>query len=369
MEVKIKKEDLQKVLFLTQNVVTEKKTTMPILANVLLETKNKGLGINATDLEVGVSIDCPAEVIRPGRITVFASGLYDIIKELPNELVHISLLANNWLSINCGKAQFKIVGMAADEYPFIPVEKRGEVYVEDKTLLLDMVKKVYFAMSIDETRHNLNGIFMQSISGKNGLRMVATDGHRLSVSERESKSNWKADDGFIVPRKGVLELKKLLDTYEGDFSLRLDEKNIQVEKENVQLVIRLIEGKFPPYEQVVPKGNKKFATVKKISFMNALRRVALMASEKTKGVKLAFSPGHLEISTSSPDYGYANEDLEISYKGETFSIGFNARYFMDVSEVVEDESLVLELKDDVSPCLIRSEFDRGFMSVIMPMRL
>ena len=370
MEIKIKKEDFLKTLSFTQNVV-EKKSTMPILANVLLETKKKGLRVSATDLEVGISVDCPAEVLDQGRVTIFARGLFDIIKELPDELIHIKVLNNQWLKITCGRSKFKVVGAGADEFPSIPVNKEGTVSVEERDRLLDMVEKTAYAMSTDETRYNLNGIFIQPVKakGKDDLRMVATDGHRLSVVEREAKSTWELGKGVIIPRKGVMELKKLLDAYDGDFSFRVDEKNITVVKENVELVIRLIEGQFPPYDQVIPKGGKRLATVERDSFMKALKRVSLMSSDKTKGVKISFSPGHIELSTSNPDFGEAKEDLEATYKGETFSVGFNARYFLDVLGVLDDEKVVLELKDDVSPCLIRSEFDKGLINVIMPMRI
>lgn len=370
MEIKVKKDDFLKTLSFTQNIV-EKKSTMPILANVLLNAEKKLVRVSATDLEVGISIDCPAEVLNPGKVTVFSKGLFDIIRELPNDLIHIKVLENKWISIKCKKSKFKIVGMNADEFPTIPVSKDNEVSVEEKDKLYDMLNKTAFAMSNDETRYNLNGIFFQNITmrGKDCLRMVATDGHRLAITEREAKSKWRVGKGVIIPRKGVMELKKILDSYEGDITFKVDEKNISVEKEGVQLVIRMIEGQFPPYEQVIPKEAKKIVTIKKEEFVQALRRVSLMASDKTRGVKLSFSPGHLEISTSNPDYGEAREELEVKYKGETFNIGFNAKYFLDVLGILDDEDVVLELKDEVSPCLIRSEFDKGITNVIMPMRI
>lgn len=368
MEIKIKKEEFQKALSLTQNVV-EKKSTMPILANVLLETKSKSLRLAATDLEVGVSVDCAADVVKDGKITVLAKELFDIIKELSNDVVHLVTSENNWLEIDCGKSHFKIVATGADEFPAIPTIKDGTLYVEEKNVLLGMVDKVSYAMSMDETRYNLNGICLQCQPETGTIRFVATDGHRLSVVERNSKSKWKIKNDVIIPRKGILELKKLLENRAGDFSIKADDKNISIEKDNVQLVIRLIEGQFPPYEQVVPKNNKRLAIVEKGIFTQALRRVSLMASDKTRGVKFAFSPGHLEISTNNPDVGEANEEIDVTYKGETFSVGFNAKYFLEVLNVIEDQKIVLELKDDVSPCLIRSEFDKGLTNVIMPMRM
>lgn len=368
MEIKVKREDFLKALSFTQNVA-ERKTTMPILANVLLDAGGKKVTVNATDLEVGILIDCPAEVLAPGRITVLSRSLFDIIKELPDSLVHIEVLNNNWLKIKCGRSDFKIVGMSAEEFPIIKMKDGGEVYTESGDDLLEMIAKSSFAMSTDETRYNLNGVCLQEAKNEGVLRMVATDGHRLVVVERKIKSKWNLGKGAIIPKKGVLELKKLLEAYEGDFSFRMDDKNLAVEKEGAQLIIRLIDGQFPPYEQVIPKDCNRVAVVDKAEFGRALRRVALMANDRTKGVKVSLSPGHLEVSTSNPDFGEAKEDLEVSYKGETFSVGFNARYFMDVLGVLQDEKAVLELKDDVSPCLIRSECDKGLTNVIMPMRI
>lgn len=368
MELKIKRDDFLKALALTQNIV-EKKSTMPILANVLLEAKNKTLRINATDLEVGVSVVCPAEGIKEGKVTVLAKGLFDIIRELPNELISIKQGENNWLSIICGKSRFKIAGMSFEEFPQIPAGKDAEVYTEERDLLLGMINKVSFAMSTDETRYNLNGVFLHGEKGGDGFKFAATDGHRLSVVYRKPKSKWKLGNGIIIPKKGVFELKKILESYEGVFSFKIDGKNLTVEKENVQLVVRLIEGQFPPYDQVIPRENKRILSVEKEIFIKALRRVSLMASDKTRGVKFQLSPGHLEISTSNPDFGEAVEEIDVAYKGETFSVGFNSRYFLDVLGVLEDEKVVLEFKDEVSPCMIRSEFDKGLMNVIMPMRM
>lgn len=370
MEIKIKKGNIYKALLFTQNVVA-RKSTMPILANVLLDAKGKTLRISATDLEVGISVDCPSDVLQDGKVTVFASRLFDIVRELPDDLIYMKTLENNYIKLSCGKSDFKIAGMAAAAFPPLLVGKGADVHIEERDSMAAMISKVSFAMSTDENRQILNGIYFQSVEkgGKAIMRMVATDGHRLAISDRPAKGRWKAGTTAIIPRKGVMELKKVLDEYHGDISLSISEKDLTVEKENVKLVVRLIDGQFPPYEQVIPKSAKRVITVGRELLEGAISRVSLLANEKTMGVKMLFSPGHLEISTSNPDVGEAKEDLDIGYKGETFSTAFNARYFMDVLGVLEDENVVIELNDDVNPCVIRSEFDKGLLNVIMPMRM
>ncbi len=370
MEIKIQKPEFLKALSWTQSIV-ERRSTMPILANALIDAKAKTLRVTATDLEVGVTAEYPAEVIKPGRIAVQAKGLFDIVKELPQELVHIKIVSNNWVEITCGKTKFKIAGTAADEFPELPRLESAASYSMEIDAVVDMVNKTSFAISTDETRYNLNGVFLQASAkdGKNNLRMVATDGHRLSYEEKAVKGKWKIGDGVIIPRKGISEIKKLLEGNEGEFTLEVDQKNVRITKDNVTLVVRLVDGQFPPYEQVIPKDNTRVLSINKDILIKALRRVSLLSSERSKGVKFQISPGNLVISSSNPDFGEAREELTVVYKGETFDVGFNARYFLDVLNVIEDEQVVLELKNDVNPCVIRSEFDKGLLSVIMPMRL
>lgn len=373
MEFQSTKTDLLKGLSWTQTVV-DRKATMPILANCCLETKAKTLTITATDLEVGVTIEQPVETKAAGKITVGARALFDIVKSLPDERVHFKVGENQRVEVKAGKSQFKIAGLAADEYPALPQTPNAEKMSLAASAMLEMIEKTAYAMSTDETRYNLNGLFMEQVTegaakGEARLRLAATDGHRLSYADRVVAGKWKLPAGVIVPRKGIMEWRRFLDGATGDFTLRIDEKYIAAERDNVTLLIRLIDGQFPPYQQVIPKDHKWLVTVPRDEFGAALRRVQLVTSERIRGVKFRFSPGHLDISAQNPDLGEAYEELQVGYKGETFEVGFNARYFQDVLNVVADEQLVLELKGELAPCVIRSEFDRDFLAVIMPMRL
>lgn len=366
MEIKIAKKELLHGLACTQGVV-EKKSTMPILANVCLKAEAKTIMLSATDLEVGVMVEQAAEILQKGSVTVSARAIFDIVKELPDERVHLKVLPNYWVEITSGKVQFKIVGLSADEFPKLPsVPKEGTFHV-DVTAFHDMIAKTAYAMSTDETRYALNGVFLEKVG--DAMRLVATDGHRLSYTDRPVKGKWTLDKGVIIPRKGILEWKRLLEGAEGEFTMSVDSKHVMVTKGNAVLMIRLIDGQYPPYNQVIPKEQKWVIAADRLALMQGLRRVQLVTTDRSRGVRFRVSPKHLEITAKNPDVGEAHEELQVKYKGETFEIGFNGRYFSDVLNILTDEEVVLELKGEMGPCVIRSEFDRSFLAVIMPMRL
>jgi DNA polymerase III subunit beta len=370
MEIKIAKNDLLKGLGLVQSIV-ERKTTMPILANVLLTAEKKSLSITATDLEVGLHWSCSPEVLSEGKVTVHARSLYDIARELPEETVHLKVKEGNWIEIVCGKSRFKIVGLASEEFPALPTKGAGQTRRVDAQILREMIEKTSFAMSSDETRYNLNGVFTDFSGGQDGktLLMVATDGHRLSIAKRDAGEGWEFPKGGIVPRKGITELGKLVDGGDAPLDLWIDAKHFIAYRENVTLVIRLIDGQFPPYEQVLPKKTKRAVALSRMELVHALKRVSVLSTDRARGVKFSISPNNFDIHASNPDLGEAHEELAANYKGDAFEIGFNARYFIEALSAIADEQAVLELGDETAPCVIKSEFDRGFTHVIMPMRL
>ncbi|MDO8461658.1 MAG: DNA polymerase III subunit beta [Deltaproteobacteria bacterium] len=369
MEFKTTKKEFLKALQWGLGIV-ERKTTMPILSNILLEGQGKKLKIAATDLETTAVVEANVEILKPGKIAINARNLYEVVKELPKEEISVEGEKSGWLELKSGKAKFKIVGMDPQEFPTLPVSKGPRFKLESK-VIHEMIEKTLYAVSTNETRLALNGIYLERVQEGAGsvLRMVATDGHRLSYVDREIKGEVKVDKGLILPRKGIVELKKLLEGGEGDLELGLEEKQIVAHRGDVSLFLRLVEGEFPDYKQVVPKKLERILTTSRESLVGALKRTALVSLDKSRGVSFSFSPGNLELSSSHPDFGEAREELPVEYRGESFRVGFNARYFLDVLSVLQDEKVVLELKDEVSPCVIRSEFDRGFLSLIMPMRL
>jgi len=368
MEIKAKRGDFLATLYWTQSIV-ERRNTMPILANVLIESQKGAIRVTATDLEVGVRGEVDGEVAKEGTVTVNAKKLYEIIREVPNEQVQVKRLENEWVEIKSGKSVFKIVGMDAREFPQFPkFEDRG-LSTMTASILREMIERTIFSVSTDETRYSLNGVFVeQGEAGK--VRMVATDGHRLAFEERDLGS-LGLTKGVILPRKGVAELKKLLENADdGAVSMGFQENMGLVTKDKVELFMRLIEGDFPDYTKVIPKGNPNLAQIEHGELLQALRRVSILSSERYKGIKMDFSDGKIAISANNPDLGEAVEEIEAEYRGKPLSIGFNARYLMDVLTVLTGEGDVnIELKDELSPSIIRKVGNDGYLYVLMPMRL
>lgn len=367
MEFKIERESLKEALGKIQNVV-EKKSTKPILSNTLLEVGENNLCLSGTDLEVGIQINLNVETKKPGKIAVPAKSLHDIVRELKAAQIHFKQNESGWLQILSGKSKFKVAGLPAEEFPTMPeLPTQGKINV-DAPIFKDMIDKTLMAVSTDETKYNLGGLYLES-KGEKKLRLVATDGHRLSLDEREMTQAIHLEKPVLLPRKGVLELQKMISEEDGVLPMFLEGRNVVVQKGELTLFIRLIEGEFPKYEQVIPKNNDKEVIISKEQFNGALRRVSLLAQDHNRGVKFKLSSGSLELMCSNPDLGEAKEELECEYSGEHIEVGFNYRYFLDVLNILPDEKVHLWLKDEVSPGLIKSEVDPGFVSLVMPMRL
>jgi DNA polymerase-3 subunit beta len=368
MEFKVKRGDLLATLYWTQSIV-ERRNTMPILANALIEAQKTAIRVTATDLEVGVRGEVEGEVAKEGTVTVNAKKLYEIIREVPNEQVQLKRLENEWVEIRSGKSVFKIVGMEAREFPQFPKLDKKALSAAPAATIRGMIERTIFSVSTDETRYSLNGVFVeQGDDGK--VRMVATDGHRLAFEEQQLGS-LGLSKGVILPRKGLAELKKLLESGEdGVVSIGFRENMGLVIKDKVELFMRLIDGDFPDYTKVIPKGNPNIAKIDHDELIQALRRVSILSSERYKGVKMEFSGGKILLSANNPDLGEAVEEIEADYKGKPISIGFNARYLLDVLGVLGAAGEVdIELKDELSPSIIRKIGSEAYLYVLMPMRL
>ncbi len=368
MEIKAKRGDLLATLYWTQTIV-ERRNTIPILANVLISAQKKLIQITATDLEVGVRGDVEGEVEKEGTVTVNAKKLYEIIREVPSEQVQLKGLENEWVEIRSGKSVFKIVGMDAREFPQFPKFDSKDLSTTLSSTIRGMIERTIFSVSTDETRYSLNGVFMEQGDGAK-VRMVATDGHRLAFDERELGS-LGLSKGVILPRKGLAELKKVLESGdEGIVGIGFRENMVLVKKNNVELFMRLIDGDFPDYKKVIPQGNPNVAKIEHGELLQALRRVSILSSERYKGIKMDFSQGKISLSASNPDLGEAIEEIDAEYKSKPLSIGFNARYLLDVLAVLNgDGEIEIELKDELSPSIVRKVGDEGYLYVLMPMRL
>src|SRR4030095_13861027 len=348
MEFKIKRHQFLDALSWVQSVV-ERKTTMPILSNTLLEVTGGKVRIVATDLEVGVITQVNAEVAQEGKICVLAKSLYDIVKELPHEEVKIKRKEQGRLEVSAGKSHFKIVGLPPEEFPTLPTPDEKNNYPLEAEGLRGMLEENIFAISNDESRYNLHGVFLEKV-GEKSLRMVATDGHRLAYVDRQVSQPVPLYKGVIIPKRAVYELNRLVSDPPGEEAgsdvpvrLSIDGRNLVAQRGPVTLIARLIDGEFPEYQRVIPKPQGKAAILERQSFIGGLKRVSLLVSDRSRGIKFSFSPGSLELSTSNPDLGEAREELPADYKGDHLKIGFNARYFLDILNAIEDEKVSLEL--------------------------
>jgi len=372
MEFAIAKETFLKALQRVQGIIENRKT-MPILSNVLIDAKPEKIELIATDLEVGMKGSYPADVTKTGRITVSAKKLYEIIKELPEEEIRFSTRENDWVDLRCGKAHFNLVGLSPDEFPSIPAADESSFLKLNSSLIREMIEMTAFAICHDETKYNLNGIFIKALeeNGKNLLRMVATDGHRLAMAEKEIPDVAAADlkNGIIFPKKGIFELKKLTDDNDSEIMISFFDNSSVVKKDDTVVVMRLVDGYFPDYTRVLPADNDKVTTIRREDFIHSLRRMAILSSEKFKGIMMELKNGIMEISASNPDLGDARETLEVTYTGPDLAIRFNARYLIDSLSVMSQEFVDIELKDELSPAVLKPHQAEGFLTVIMPMRV
>jgi DNA polymerase-3 subunit beta len=369
MEFSIAREELLHGLHLTQGIV-ERRTTIPILANVLIESTPDGVTISATDQEVGVRRRCEAKVRKKGALTTGARKLYEIVRECTDETLVLRSLENNWIEVSFGKTRFKLVGLDAKEFPAIPGpagEAEKQTFKVAAALLQEMIERTSFAISLDDTRMNLGGIFVERPE-KGKLRVVATDGHRLSMITREVEGDAAA--GVIIPRKGVVEISKVIESGDAPTTMTVEGGVVHMSRGNVDLSIRLVEGEFPDYRQVIPPKSERRLQVAAGEMLAALRRVSVVSSERTRGVKFQIERDRLEVSSVNPDLGEASEEVVVDYDGSAFSIGFNGKYFIDVLSVVpHDTSIEIGFNDEVSPGVLRCDGDPDFVYVVMPMRL
>lgn len=373
MECIVEKEDLLRCLYLIQGVV-EKRTSLPILAHVLIESTDSHLSLGATDLEIGIRQQCKATVKKKGAVTTDARKLYEIIRELPPEQVTLRSTGSGWMEVSSGKSRFRLASLDPKEFPAITPQPEGAAPSVTVTLpgqiLREMIEKTLFATSPDETRLNLSGVHLEmQPTGK--LRMVASDGHRLSLIDREvavpQPSAWPR---AILPRKGLIEARKLLEKSEEETELSLQGSTATLKKETTELSMRLIEGEFPDYRQIIPTEKKQTIHFSREDLLSALRRLLVLTTERSRGIKLQVEKNRVEISVNTPDLGEGVEEIATDYEGVNIVIGFNGRYLTEVLNVIEEgKTITLFLKDETSPGLIQAVEDSDFSYVIMPMRI
>ncbi|HVM32567.1 MAG TPA: DNA polymerase III subunit beta [bacterium] len=374
MKVVLNRSDLLKGISTVQSAVAAK-NTMPILANVLLEARDKKLEFVATDLDMGIRCSVAAEVVEKGSITINAKKLSDIVRELPEASVDIEIDENQKMILVCQKSQFKVHGLPKDDFPILPEVKKEKTFKIKGSLIQEMIHKTIFAVSTDETRYVLNGVYFQVENEK--LKMVATDGHRLAYIHKKLDGKGDGKANVIIPTKTLNELSKVV----SDMAKGKDEKEetmvevvttenqIKFTVEGVEIVSRLIEGQFPNYEQVIPKESDKKIEVSTAELSAGTKRVAILTSEKSNSIRYQIKPGKISISSKTPDMGEAKEEIDANYKGEEISIAYNAKYVLDVLKNVGTDHVVVELTQPLSPGILKPKGDSDYLCVIMPMRV
>lgn len=376
MKLRIERDELLTGLQRVQGVV-EKRNTMPILSNILLEARSDGVNIIATDLEIGMRGLYKAAVTQTGSVTLSARKLYEILKELREGEIELTVADNNWTTIQAGKSQFKIVGLPSQDYPALPSIEREGLTPLTGVGFGDLIRKTLFAVGDNDARYILNGLLvtLTTIEKKTMLRLVGTDGHRLAVAEQEvteaSAKDAPREIKAIIPKKAAFEMRRLLEEEDGEPLIGFTKNLMIFRKSGLLLTSRLMEGTYPNYQQVVPKDKEveKRVTVDRAELEGALRRVAVLSRDKTHAVRVTFAPGRITLFSSNPDFGEATEELQARYEGQTLVTGFNARYLLDVLAVVDGDGVTLQMEAALSPCLIRDPESPGFASVVMPVKV
>ncbi|MCX6912651.1 MAG: DNA polymerase III subunit beta [Verrucomicrobia bacterium] len=368
MNLTISKEQIINGLQAVQNVVSTR-TTLPILSNVLLRAEGERLEFTATDLDVTIACGVEAKIRQAGASTVPVKKLFGIVRELTNQEIELEVDEKNICTVRCGSSFYKINGLSADEFPPLPKFKEDKKVVLPQEKLKGMMKKTSFAISTDESRYVLNGIYLSMKDHK--MTMVATDGRRLALVDEELDIADNSQGEFIVPAKTVNELNRLLQD-KGEAEIRYSENQasftLKDEKgSSILIVTKLIEGNYPNYRQVIPSETKERVTLMREEFLHALRRAEIMTSEKSNSVKLSFGKNKLEITANSPEVGEAKETLAINYKGADVAIAFNPKYMIDPLNALANDEVFIELIDELSPGVLK--INGPFLYVVMPMRL
>jgi DNA polymerase-3 subunit beta len=363
MKITVGKEPLLNGLQMVHGAVSAR-PTLPILNNCLMEAQGSKLWLTTSDIELSVRYGMEAEVARPGNTTLPARRLMSIVRELPAERVQIEVAEKNTAEITCGAACFHVPGLSADEFPPLPKMDGANAYTLEQKALKEMLQRTSYAASADETRYILNGTMMGFGGGK--LLVVATDGRRLALAERETDIPQGSEAEFVVPTKAVNELLHGLKD-EGSVKIAVTKTQVGFEFDDVQVVSKLIDGTYPNFRQVIPAECEQRITLEREALLTALRRVALFTSEKSSSVKMTFEKNKLKISASSPDLGDAHESLTIKYAAKPISVAFNPDFLMEPLRNLTPDEVYLELTDDLSPGVIKC--DVPFVYVLMPMRI
>jgi DNA polymerase-3 subunit beta len=365
MEFRIAKTEFLRGLRLAQGIA-DRKSTMPMLANVLLRTQGKNqLFVAATDLNVSLTAELKSSNANEGGITLNAKNLFELVSSAPGDDVTLKKADNHWAEIRSGKVVYRVVGMPDRDFPKVPEHREASYTTIESAVLREMIDRTLFSVCNDETRFHLNGVFFESDGSK--ARMVSTDGHRLSKVERTIAGGPKLSSGVIIPKKGLLELKKVLESGPS-CKIAVKTPHLFLVQEDIAIAVKLIDAQFPSYDQVIPKEHKRVITVDRVRLIDALRRAQLMSSE-TRGVKVAATKDGLTITSDNPDLGEVREELEAQYNGDAIAIGFNPKYVVELLGQITSDQVTLSLGNELDPGLFQPLGGDAYLGVVMPMRI
>jgi len=375
LSINISKEDFLPALNFLQSI-TGKKGTMAILANVLIQTQENFIELVATDLEVGIKKNVAAEIISPGSLTLPAKILYEIVRESGSDSIKIEEKEKKWVRIKAGTSMYNLAGTASEEYPNFPECNEENLVSLPCEIIKQLIDKTIFSAAQErESNYTLTGILLEKETKeeeKNILRMVSSDGHRLSIMEKEldrESDNLIIEKNTLIPKKGVSEIKKVCEGQK-NFSLGADKKQLVVKTKNSLLIVRLMNGEFPDYKSIVSVIEKEnVIEIERSKFLESLKRTNLFTEDIFNAIQLSVEDNKLILSSQNMDFGNAKDEIVINYTGEPLDLGFNCRYFIDTLQVMRSDKIKAYVNSDQSPCLIEGDEDHGFISIIMPMKI
>ncbi|MBU1168808.1 MAG: DNA polymerase III subunit beta [Proteobacteria bacterium] len=372
MKFTIRKSDITDILSKVQGI-TGRKSNLAITANILVKTNETGISFIATDLETGFEGNYPANVESTGVITINARKFFEIVQNFPSDDILIEEVERQWIRISSDKVEYHIVGMSPDDFPDIPVLEDVQYMEIDAIKLRKMIEKtIMISPSSDEKRAHITGVFFESVKEDHGkiIRMVSTDGRRLSKAEFVSGGDLDFYDspGVIIPKKGLSEVSKLLDS-DGIIAIGVKDNYFIVKKDHETIIIGLLEGDFPAYSEIVVKDDHNSIKIEKRNFNMMLKRMSILSTESYNGVIFNFEKNRLMVTATNPDLGESKENFSITFDREPIEVAFNPKYFMETISVIEEDSIMINIRDSKSPCIIEGTEDKHFLSVIMPMKI
>jgi DNA polymerase-3 subunit beta len=373
MKFTVKKNDIRDVLSKVQGL-TGRKTNLAITTNVIIEASESGIIIRATDLETGFVGMFPADVDSEGSIALNARKLFEIVRDFPSEAIHINEIENHWIEIGNDNVEYHLVGMNTEEFPEIPKVDDTPFFEIDAESLNNMIERtVYISGASDDKRAHIIGIYLETLDDKKNktFRLVSTDGSRLAKADHlyDKKVELPSLQGILVPKKGMYELSKFLDD-SGSVRIGIKGNYLVVKKESETIIIRLLEGDFPKYHDIIAI-NKDFHTITmdRQLFLMMLKRMSILSSEDYRSAVFKFNDDKLNITSTNPDIGESKEDMSIEFSGDPIEAAFNPRYFIEALNVITGEKVILSIFNDENPCMLQGHEDQGFLTVVMPMRI